>query len=41
LALAVAGHADIIVTGDNDMLSLDPFQGIRIMGPAEFLRSFK
>lgn len=41
LALAVAGQADIIVTGDSDLLSMDPFQKIRIIGPSEFLRSFK
>lgn len=41
LALAVAGQADIFVTGDSDLLSMDPFQKIRIIGPSEFLRSFK
>ena len=37
LATAVAGRADCIVTGDQDLLVLDPFQGIRILTPAAFL----
>jgi hypothetical protein len=28
LALAVAGEASVIVSGDDDLLSLDPFRGI-------------
>jgi putative PIN family toxin of toxin-antitoxin system len=38
LETAVAGRADCIVTGDQDLLVLDPFQGIRILLPADFLR---
>ena len=38
LETAVAGRADCIVTGDQDLLVLDPFQGIRILVPADFLR---
>jgi len=37
LEAAVAGAADFIVTGDADLLALDPFQGIRIVNPASFL----
>jgi putative PIN family toxin of toxin-antitoxin system len=37
LEAAVAGEAEVIVTGDNDLLVLHPFEGIRIVGPAEFL----
>ena len=37
LATAVSGGADTIVTGDQDLLVLDPFQGIRILTPAAFL----
>jgi uncharacterized protein len=37
LEVAVAGKADVIVTGDNDLLVLNPFRGIPIIGPAEFL----
>ncbi len=31
LAAAVAAHADAIVTGDEDLISLKSFQGIPIM----------
>lgn len=34
---AVHGRADAIVTGDQDLLALDPFHGIRIVTPAAFL----
>jgi putative PIN family toxin of toxin-antitoxin system len=37
LELAVSGHADYIITGDQDLLILDPFRGIRIMTPDAFL----
>ena len=37
LELAAAGQADVIVTGDDDLLVLDPFEGIPIVGPAQFL----
>ncbi len=37
LAVALAGQADALVTGDSDLLSLNPFRGIPIMTPAEFL----
>jgi uncharacterized protein len=37
LEIALDGKADIIVTGDDDLLVLHPFQGIPIVGPAEFL----
>ena len=35
---AVAGKADVIVTGDEDLLVLHPFAGIPILPPAAFLR---
>lgn len=38
LELAVNGNADYIVTGDDDLLALDSFRGIRVIRPAEFLR---
>ncbi|MGA2076953.1 MAG: putative toxin-antitoxin system toxin component, PIN family [Terriglobia bacterium] len=38
LALALDGKATCIVTGDNDLLALDPFRGIRIQRPDQFLR---
>lgn len=38
LELALAAAASIIVSGDMDLLVLDPWRGIRIMTPAEFVR---
>lgn len=38
LELAIAGNADVIVSGDKDLLILDPFQGIPIVRPDEFLK---
>ena len=37
LELAVSGSATHIVTGDLDLLELDPFRGIRIIRPQTFL----
>lgn len=37
LELAVTGEADYIITGDQDLLALNPFRGIQIVTPAEFL----
>lgn len=37
LELAVSGHATELITGDADLLVLNPFQGIRILFPQEFL----
>jgi putative PIN family toxin of toxin-antitoxin system len=37
LECAWAGHADAIVTGDQDLLSLNPFRGIPILTPRQFL----
>ena len=37
LELAVNGDADYIVTGDTDLLVLNPFRGIEILQPADFL----
>lgn len=34
LALALAAQADLIVSGDDDLLALGQFQGISIVGPA-------
>ena len=36
LELAVSGYADLIVTGDLDLLVLDPFRGIPIITPVVF-----
>ncbi len=37
LELALAAGAKYLVTGDKDLLDLDPYQGIRILTPATFL----
>ena len=37
LELAVNGRANVIVTGDDDLLSLHPFRGIDILSPAAYL----
>lgn len=39
LELAVNGRADLIVSGDNDLLALNPFRGIPIVKPAAFIRA--
>lgn len=38
LELAVSGQATCIVTGDSDLLTLSPFQGIPIVTPQSLLR---
>lgn len=37
LELAISGKAGYIVTGDSDLLVLNPFRGVEILSPAEFL----
>jgi putative PIN family toxin of toxin-antitoxin system len=37
LEVAVHGRADLIVTGDTDLLALHPFRGISILTPAEYV----
>ena len=37
LEAAVAGRADAIVSTDEDLIVLSPFEGIPVLGPAEFL----
>lgn len=37
LEVAVHGRADAIVTGDADLLALNPFRGIAILMPTEYL----
>lgn len=41
LSLAVSAQASYIVTGDKDLLILNPFQQISILNPSDFLVSFK
>ena len=40
LELAIAGAASRLVTGDRDLLILNPFRNIRIMTPAALLNEF-
>ncbi len=37
LEAAVNGRADVIVTGDKDLLDLNPFRGIAILSPADYI----
>jgi predicted nucleic acid-binding protein len=37
--LAVNGHADLIVSGDGDLLVLNPFRDIPIVTPAIFVQA--
>ena len=37
LEVAVSGRADLIVSGDADLLAINPFRGIPIVTPAAFL----
>jgi uncharacterized protein len=38
LATALGGKADVIVTGDEDLLVLKKFRGIEILSPRQFLK---
>ena len=40
LDVALAANAACIITGDSDLLTLHPFQGIPILSPANFLKNF-
>ncbi|HVO01038.1 MAG TPA: putative toxin-antitoxin system toxin component, PIN family [Candidatus Cybelea sp.] len=37
LEVALNGSADLIITGDKDLLALDPFHEVRIIRPARYL----
>jgi putative PIN family toxin of toxin-antitoxin system len=37
LEAAVNGRADVLVTGDRDLLDLHPFRGVEILSPADYL----
>jgi uncharacterized protein len=38
LEVALSGKADLILTGDADLLTLNPWRGIAILSPAEYLK---
>jgi putative PIN family toxin of toxin-antitoxin system len=40
LELAVNRHADILITGDKDLLTLGTFENIPILKPSDFLYAF-
>jgi hypothetical protein len=37
LEAALAGEASFVATGEDDLLTLLPFEGVEILRPAEFL----
>jgi putative PIN family toxin of toxin-antitoxin system len=37
LELAINGKADIVITGDSDLQIHNPFRGIQILAPRQFL----
>jgi uncharacterized protein len=37
LSLAISGNADLILTGDTDLMVLHPFRGINILSPTDYL----
>ena len=37
LELAVSGNANIIISGDKDLLELNPYREIQIISPKEFI----
>lgn len=41
LELALTADVECIVASDNDLLVLDPWRGIRIVTPAEYVRRFE
>jgi uncharacterized protein len=41
LELAAAAAAETIIASDDDLLVLDPWRGIRIITPAEYVRRFE
>ena len=40
LELALSGNADLIISGDNDLLILNPFRGIPVISPREFIDNY-
>jgi putative PIN family toxin of toxin-antitoxin system len=38
LEVAVDGYADLLISGDQDLLAFHPFRGVAIMTPADFLK---
>jgi len=40
LETAVYGNADFIISGDEDLLTLNPYRWIKILSPIEFIKQF-
>ncbi len=38
LGLAISGQANFVLTGDNDLLELDPFRGVRILSCSTYFQ---
>jgi putative PIN family toxin of toxin-antitoxin system len=38
LEVALNGRADLIITGDNDLIAMNPWREIAIVSPAEYLK---
>ena len=38
LEVALNGRADVILSGDRDLLTLDPWRGIEILAPRDYLK---
>jgi predicted nucleic acid-binding protein len=41
LELALAARAAVIVSGDEDLLVLNPWRGVRVLRPAQFLQELE
>ncbi|MEX0268427.1 putative toxin-antitoxin system toxin component, PIN family [Leptolyngbyaceae cyanobacterium UHCC 1019] len=41
LELAISGKAEFIITGDKDLLVLNPFQAVQIITAEDFLRTIE
>jgi len=41
IAAATSSQSNYIVTGDEDLVVLSPYEGIEIMKPADFLKLLK
>jgi uncharacterized protein len=39
LEVALNGRADVIITGDEDLLAMNPWRGAAVVTPAHYLRS--
>ena len=38
LEVALNGSADVIITGDNDLLAMNPWRGIEILSPHDYVK---